>query len=188
MSVNLFSSLSERQITAAKKYAERGAALLDKYNDGWRDRIALTSLDISSVVECALGQAYGHFNDGIAQLRKSVEDDGQHPGYNFASLNGFDSVWDDDTDENVTHEALAVAWREIIFGRPMTTEEKFAASLNDQVRNIVNARANDEKSIENLREQIRKIEEKISTLETRVQDLNADEENGRALVLRVLNA
>lgn len=189
MSVSLFSyNVTDAQLTAAKKVVANGAALFDEFRAGWRERIAVTSLDISSVVECALGQEFGSFDTGLDELRQLVRENGGDVGYSFAQSNGFDSGWDDETGTEVSHEALTIAWREEINGRPMTTDEKFAAVLSDQVRSITRVRVADEKRIETLRKSIEQYQAQIKDLSKRVDDLKTDEENGRALVARVLNS
>lgn len=188
MTVNLFAAVNEAQVKAAKVRVSAGAALFDEFRPGWRERIALTSLDISSVVECALGQEYGDYSTGLDELRQAVRDAGRHPGYSFAEDNGFMNGYDSVTGEDVTYEALASAWREEIFGRPMTTEEKFAATLNDQVRNVVNARVQEEKNLAKYRKSVEQTLALIAQSETRIASLKTDEDNGRDLVRRVMSA
>ena len=189
MSVSLFSyNVNEAQLKAARKVVANGAALFDEYRAGWRERIAMTSLDISSVIECALGQEFGNYDKGLDELRQLVRENGGSVGYSFSQSNGFDSGWDEETGTEISHEALTVAWREEINGHPMTTDEKFAAVLSDQVRQITRARVADEKRIETLRKSIEQYEVQIADLNKRVETFKTDEENGRALVARVLNA
>lgn len=189
MSVSLFSyNVSDDQLKAARKVVAKGAALFDEYRAGWRERISMTSLDISSVIECALGQEFGHYDKGLDELRQLVRENGGTIGYSFSQSHGFDSGWDDDTNTEISHEALTVAWREEINGHPMTTDEKFAAVLSDQVRQITRARVADEKRIETLLKSIEQHQAQINDLNKRVETFKTDEENGRALVARVLNS
>lgn len=188
MTVNLFSAVNEAQVKAARVRVTAGAALFDEFRPGWRDRIALTSLDISSVVECALGQEYGDYSTGLDDLRQAVRDAGRHPGYSFAEDHGFMNGYDSTSGEDVTYEALSMAWREEIFGRPMTTEEKFAATLNDQVRNVVAARVMEEKNLASFRTSLEQTLKRIEQSEARIATLKTDEDNGRDLVRRVMSA
>jgi hypothetical protein len=48
--------------------AAYGAALLDRVNPGWHERINLADLDMSSACQCVLGQLYGWYEDGMTAI------------------------------------------------------------------------------------------------------------------------
>lgn len=48
--------------------ARSGAALLDKKEPGWKDKIDLAKLDLADGCLCVLGQVYGMFEDGEIAL------------------------------------------------------------------------------------------------------------------------
>jgi len=48
---------------------ERGAALLDTAAPGWEGKIDLNTLDLSSGWYCVVGQVYGDYIDGLAELK-----------------------------------------------------------------------------------------------------------------------
>jgi hypothetical protein len=56
-----------RETTAVS--VARGAALLDQYRPGWADEIDLDELRLESGSDCVLGQLYGDYGEGRAQLR-----------------------------------------------------------------------------------------------------------------------
>lgn len=47
---------------------QKGIELLDLKNEGWRERIRLSSLSLASFVNCVLGQLYGGFSIGCDKL------------------------------------------------------------------------------------------------------------------------
>jgi hypothetical protein len=47
---------------------ERGAALLDERRPGWWDEVDLSKLDLNSCCRCVLGQLWGHYWRGAAEL------------------------------------------------------------------------------------------------------------------------
>ncbi len=49
--------------------AARGAALMDEVCPGWFNRIKLGDLAINSLEDCILGQIYGSFRKGCAEIR-----------------------------------------------------------------------------------------------------------------------
>jgi hypothetical protein len=55
-------------ITTASKRAAHGARMLDLARPGWHRQIDLTTLDLSVVDGCVLGQLYSHYNLGRAML------------------------------------------------------------------------------------------------------------------------
>lgn len=64
----------------------RGMALLDKERPGWRERIDVAKLDLSSCYACVLGQLAGEYRTGANRLDIHEEDD--RPDHN-ARLLGF---------------------------------------------------------------------------------------------------
>lgn len=47
---------------------DRGVALLDKHNPGWREKIDREKLDLNDFWNCILGQLYGVMDDGMNEL------------------------------------------------------------------------------------------------------------------------
>jgi hypothetical protein len=86
----------------------RGVELLDEKVPGWRQKITLDKLAMSSCSRCVIGQIFGYFDDlaligGTAWLQ---------PGY-F----GFDlGLGDAPAESLATWDALTDAWREAIAG------------------------------------------------------------------------
>jgi hypothetical protein len=165
----------------ARKRVANGAELMNEFRPGFRDRVALTSLDISSAGACMLGQEYGDFSDGLDALRKDVRAAGRSVGNYFAQDHGFQDGYAEDYGISVSYEALTIAWREEVFGRPMNAQEKFAASVSDQVSQVAKLRRNAEK-------ELAATLKRIAELEQRVIDLTADENSGREMVDRILNS
>ncbi len=66
--------------------AANGAALLDKVEPGWFEKIDAASLDIGSFTKCVLGQVYGGYADGMNKLRASEHfDSGEIHGFSNAT-------------------------------------------------------------------------------------------------------
>lgn len=85
-------------MTIAAEVVERGMRLLDERGpESWRDRIDLQTLQIEGTQRCVLGQLYGGFNRGLAELGVSYEPD--------VSRFGFAAPMD------VTYAELNEAWR-----------------------------------------------------------------------------
>jgi hypothetical protein len=57
-----------RPTTVIRPEVQAGVTLLDERVPGWRGRIDVDDLDLSSKRECVLGQLYGHFQEGVQQL------------------------------------------------------------------------------------------------------------------------
>lgn len=52
-----------------KDSVQLGAAFLDGHVPGWEDRIDPERLDLGDGCDCILGQLYGRYEDGLAELR-----------------------------------------------------------------------------------------------------------------------
>jgi len=63
---------------------ERGAALLDDKVPGWQDKIDLATLDMSNCANCVVGQVYGDYDLGLAELDGEAQR--QPSRYGFAAL------------------------------------------------------------------------------------------------------
>lgn len=60
--------------TEARERAERGAALLDREEPGWADRINLSTFDLGDGCLCVLGQVYSRYAEGIKALALAEAD------------------------------------------------------------------------------------------------------------------
>jgi hypothetical protein len=82
--------------------AARGAALLESRNPGSVARLDEATLNINSNVNCALGQIYGGYSDGIRELFGREVIPGGISSYGFNGISG------DDIAE------LTESWRRIV--------------------------------------------------------------------------
>lgn len=74
--------------------APKGAALLDEKMPGWADKIDLDELQLNDQCNCVLGQVYGGYDDGTAELFGYIFDDareGDVPDWGTARAYGFDA-------------------------------------------------------------------------------------------------
>jgi hypothetical protein len=72
--------------TTAERFVGAGAALLDLYGPFlWRTKVDRGTLAIPSNYDCVLGQLYGSFSDGIAE----IEQLSGMPAYRWAHTTGF---------------------------------------------------------------------------------------------------
>ena len=55
----------KRRVHIAARRVRRGAELLDRVHPGWREKIQIDTLDISSTRHCILGQLYGSYSEGL---------------------------------------------------------------------------------------------------------------------------
>ena len=97
--------------------AKVGATILDVLRPGWADGINLDSLDMSSCEVCVLGQTYGGFDKGVAQLF-AVRDKTEGSGgkYQAAEEAGFSlgSAWDGNGQK---YSVLTASWKREIARR-----------------------------------------------------------------------
>lgn len=56
-----------------REYVVRGAQLLDQVRPGWERDIDTERLDVSSVLNCPLGQLYGDYHTGVDAIRSTLE-------------------------------------------------------------------------------------------------------------------
>jgi hypothetical protein len=106
-------------ITADQAVAN-GVAFLDEHGpDGWRDKINLETLCISSSQNCPLGQVYGGFFVGWPKVRKAL---GHEPE---AYTLGFDVHTDIDNEE------MLQAWRDALKVPAPAAEPTVRLTLED---------------------------------------------------------
>jgi hypothetical protein len=86
---------------------ERGAALLDQACPAWENDIDLGTLDLGNECDCVLGQLYGDYATGLAQV------DGPLTWHNAGRF-GFITYGRE------SYEALTQKWRRFIRGRRTT--------------------------------------------------------------------
>lgn len=70
----------------------KGAKLLDEKKPGWADEINPDRLDLSSGLMCIVGQTFGEFSRGVADL--GVEDNDYKYGFDTDPLDEDDSYAD----------------------------------------------------------------------------------------------
>lgn len=192
MSVDFFkmTSITPEQREAATNAVKRGAAVLDVHRAGWRDRVALTSLDISSGLACILGQEFGDYSAGLDKLMRDVQDASEDyvDTYEFSGKHGFSEYRDYDGNGGyATWAALTEAWRVEIFGREMTTQEKFGVVISEQSNAFEKAAQTAESNVKGYREQIEALEKRILA-ETANATLNRkNAADGRAMVSQLLS-
>jgi len=87
---------------------ETGIDLLDSEAPGWVNCIDLDTLDMSTTGNCVLGQVYGDFFIGMAELFASDDPE-------LAVRHGFETP--DETDPSCDYDALNEAWRTAIDNR-----------------------------------------------------------------------
>ena len=73
---------------------ERGAALLDTAAPGWEGKIDLNTLDLSSGWYCVVGQVYGDYIDGLAELNGEAEEQPWKYGFESMAAESYDSLTD----------------------------------------------------------------------------------------------
>lgn len=99
-------------------YACRGAALLMKRHDPrWYDRIDEDTLDMGSERDCALGQLFGTYADGL-HLRRELFVEPVAAAYGFVWAGGF-------AIRTGGYATLTCAWKRVIrecrtFGAPIS--------------------------------------------------------------------
>jgi hypothetical protein len=96
-------------VTAIAERVARGAALLDKQDPGWWQRIDLSTLDLKDVCNCVLGQL-GDTSDYF-DICKSLDLRPHGTGERGAVALGFNAVPLDE------YDPLTAAWRELIESR-----------------------------------------------------------------------
>lgn len=68
--MHLFKNSNIRAQAGGDSYAQRaaaGARFLDERTPGWESRINTATLNIASGNQCALGQVYGSYSEGLAR-------------------------------------------------------------------------------------------------------------------------
>lgn len=74
---------------SVRERVERGAALLDAKEPGWRDRISPAELDIHSCSACVVGQVFGLNEEDQGTADAWIEKIGELGCYNDAGEYGF---------------------------------------------------------------------------------------------------
>jgi hypothetical protein len=101
---------------------ERGMRLLDELEPGWRERVDLGRLDMSSCLTCILGQLYGDYTQGLSEL-----------GVWDAEAYGFDTYGPDPTTSQ-RYQELTAAWQEALrpAGEEPATADPAVVSPTDE--------------------------------------------------------
>jgi len=92
---------------------QRGMTLLDKEYPGWREKINLAYLDLSSGCDCVLGQVYGHYIEGSHEIGLVMTDEEEpYTPEEAAALDshGFNSP-------SCSCEELTEAWKQALGGQ-----------------------------------------------------------------------
>jgi hypothetical protein len=96
-------------MSAYEEAARRGAELLDRNAEGWRERVELGRLNLANSCGCVLGQTFGNFDDGLEALGLD---------YGEAVKYGFDVANDDSLFNRRSVSArygwLARAWFKVL--------------------------------------------------------------------------
>jgi hypothetical protein len=58
----------EEKMNTYASRVDQGAKMLDRKVIGWLDKVDFTKLDMNSVMNCVLGQVYGHYDTGLSKL------------------------------------------------------------------------------------------------------------------------
>ena len=114
-------------VTELAPRAERGATLLDSRVPRWIRLINLDTLDLVSMAGCVLGQCFGDYGEGLAELDLTmynddeIDEDDEHPllvtdgivrhGFDLAHAEACNEN-DERNDENYAN--LTEAWRQVI--------------------------------------------------------------------------
>lgn len=85
----------------AKEAVERGVDLLDERVPEWRTKIDVFTLRMSEPDRCVLGQLFGGYSEGVAELRLSGNQDPCRMGFDI--YDGYTS-----------YEYLQTAWKEAL--------------------------------------------------------------------------
>jgi hypothetical protein len=106
----------------ALERAERGAALLDQLQPGWRDQIDVASLALNDCAACVLGQLYGSYQAAFTARVELGDLAFNDDGPDVAEY-GFNRYIDDEDEvEGIAPwhpewHALNQAWTHVITGR-----------------------------------------------------------------------
>lgn len=103
-----------------------GVYMLDIFSPGWRQKIDLANLDITSCRDCVLGQIYGSYETGMRRLGLWWDEDDKQPaeivnpgmlGFSFHDLvhveqehHGADYFTRYHQIERIQHSELLNAW------------------------------------------------------------------------------
>lgn len=97
---------------ALKENVKRGAKLLDEKVPSWYTSINLDTLELSSCLECILGQLFGHYSDGLTELKidfqNSIASDSPRYYYGFSVCGNVSSTW---------WKALTELWKQEVLAR-----------------------------------------------------------------------
>jgi hypothetical protein len=85
--------LTPAQIKTLSDNVDRGAALLDQQRPSWRDKVNVSTLDMSDGSWCVLGQAFGGYYEGRVRLRIDSHKATDH-GFNCHARWGDDLDWE----------------------------------------------------------------------------------------------
>lgn len=83
--------LTPAQIKTLSDNVDRGAAFLDRRRPDWRDKVDVSTLDMSHGSWCVLGQVFGSYSEGRVRLGINSH---EAAGYGFI----YHSSWGEDLD------------------------------------------------------------------------------------------
>jgi|AntRauTorcE11897_2_1112592.scaffolds.fasta_scaffold01409_12 hypothetical protein len=67
------------------EWVRKGASLLDKHYRGWENQVLIYMLDPRHTDRCVLGQLYGSYYDGVAELCLKGDETFEH-GFSFSNI------------------------------------------------------------------------------------------------------
>lgn len=92
-----------------------GAALLDERLPGWSEQVEIEELNMVSGAYCVLGQVFGDYLDGVADLWESAMNDVHRT--DLAIEHGFDTEGGNDD-----YELLRAEWTEQVARRRLAEQ------------------------------------------------------------------
>jgi hypothetical protein len=91
-------------MTTIKERVKAGAALLDREEPGWEQRINLETLNLEESCCCVLGQLFQGYSTGVARLDLDLEAEFSLGFYRFDPASDREYSWD----------SLTRAWKALI--------------------------------------------------------------------------